>query len=185
MEISQVLNTLQLTEMPPKDVLEEIVEDHIFQLRDYFLRNPVVKQLYAARIRKLNRLFEIQEQYINNNEHKSLDVYEDIKLIGLDFLDLLKDFEKNQSILRGQLASTLCIRRLIKTVETLIQLQQEYELQFKLIFEKKFSGFSDLVPVKLSEHLATGEVIRFLQQKDLEAARPLIEKEYSRILLIP
>lgn len=101
MEISQVLNTLQLTEIPPKDVLEEIVEDHIFQLRDYFLRNPVVKQLYAARIRKLNRLFEIQEQYINSKENKSLDLYEDIKLIGSDFLDLLKDFETNQSILRG------------------------------------------------------------------------------------
>tara|TARA_B100000795_G_scaffold267583_1_gene252744 strand:- start:30021 stop:30578 length:558 start_codon:yes stop_codon:yes gene_type:complete len=185
LEISQVLNTLQLTEMPPSDVLEELVEDEVFHLRDYFLRNPVVKQLYTARVRKLNKLLEIQKHYINNKECKSSEVSESIKLVGSDFLEVLQDFEKNQSNLRGQLAATLTIWRLIEIVETLIQLQQEYEKQFKLIFEKNFSGFKASVPVKLSDHLATGEVIRFLQQKDLEAARPSIEKEYSRILLIP
>ncbi len=185
MEISQVLNILQLTEMPPRDVLEDLMEDEVFHLRDYFLRNPVVKQLYMARVRKLNKLLEIQEHYLKNKVCHYSESFEDIKLIGLDFLDILKDFEKNQSILRSQLASTLCVRRLIKIVESLIQLQQEYEMKFKLIFENTFSGFNDFAPVKLADHLSTGEAIRFLQQKDLEAARPLIEKEYSRISLIP
>ena len=72
MEISQVLNILQLTEMPPSDVLENLVEDEVFHLRDYFLRNPVVKQLYVARIRKLNKLLEIQEHYLKNKVNHSL-----------------------------------------------------------------------------------------------------------------
>ena len=184
MEISQVLNALQLNELPPKDVLEEILKEEVFHLRDYFLRNPVVKPLYIARIRKLETLLKIEEEYLFSNLTTVVEFVETEKTQNVEILEALKHFEKGQSNLRVQLASTLEIAVLIKIAQALINLQMEFEQEFKLLFENQFSPKKSLERVQLADQLPTGEVIRFIQAGDLNSAIPLMKKEYNRILLV-
>ncbi len=184
MEIPQVLNTLQLEKLPPADVLEEIIEEEVFHLRDYFLRNPVVKPLYSSRIRKLNNLLEIQNEYCEVKNITQEREIIDLSLSEENLLHLIQSFENSQADMKIRISATMDIEILISHVKRYIDLQEDFENKFKRCYSLEYPLSSPNYQVKLADQLTTGTVIRLLVLGKMEDAYPLLEKEFARILLI-
>ncbi len=183
LESYYILQVLDLEKMPPADILEEIVEEKIFELRDYFLRNPVVPVLYNSRLRRLKSLAEIQLELSSKNNPETLSL-EFPSLDSSSLTALIKSYQSGLAVQRTFLAQTLNAQRIKQIVQEIISFQKQFEQHFAQLIKTEHPEIEPLEEqVKQADQLDTGVVLFKLKTKP-EEALSLLRKEYSRILLI-
>jgi len=171
---------LNLETWPPHDVLEEILEDEVFNLRDYFLRNPVVPVLYKSRIRKLKKLQEILETFLKKTETTfELAEIQDSK--SNDLREILRFLESHLSRVRQQIAQSLNPVHLAQLAENMIKIQLKFEELFKT-----YCYAENIKPaqeeVKAAQHINTGLGLKFIETQNQKDLTSLLEKELKRIV---
>jgi hypothetical protein len=184
MDAKSALFHLELSAQPPVDVLEEVVEDRCFELRDYFLRNPVIPELYASRIKRLERLAEAAEALglpvlAHPSTSKSSAAFE-----GASLDDILRGFEESHALLRKQMSATLHPLALAGIAQAMIEVQEQYEEAFFMATQR--FGIQEEA-VKASNHLDTGRLLRWMnlhgepQPTQTGESAKMIEAERRRI----
>lgn len=184
MDVKSALLHLELTAQPPVDVLEELVEDRCFELRDYFLRNPVIPELYASRIKRLERLADAAEALglpvlAHPSTSKSSAAFK-----GAPLDDILRGFEESHALLRTEMSATLHPLALAGIAQAMIEVQEQYEEAF-FIATQRFGIQADAV--KASDHLDTGRLLRWMnlhgepQPTQTGESAKMIEAERRRI----
>lgn len=180
---SEALATLGVDQNDP-EVLSDRVEEMVFPLRDYFLRNPVIIPLYKSRI---NRLLNIQTAALSLKILSSKNQLENqcsaVNIWPESFNSHIELFRKVEAIraeIRLKMAQTLVPAEIASWANELCVLETAYMDSFLMLN-------SDLVAsteqVKASEFPDFGELIFELNsQSDLGAE--MLSKEKSRILLI-
>lgn len=183
MDAQTALFHLDLVEQPPLDVLEELVEERCFEVRDYFLRNAVIPELYESRARRLERIAEAAEQLgASYAAHPSETIHAAFTADTLT--QLLKDFEAEQAGLRTRISASLNPRELAVLAHGMIALQMAYEDRF-FALTAAFGMANEAV--KAADHLDTGHVLHHIalhgepQATDEGSIREAIENERRRI----
>lgn len=179
MEKHEALLILNLETWPPADVLEELIEDEIFQLRDYFLRNPVIPALYKSRIRKLEKLKEIQSTFLDSQETATTEELELRPQVN-ELADLLRFLESGLASQRRKLSATLNPVQLVIHIKNMLRIQEVYEKEFVAHCNAK-----NIQPaaedIKAADQLNTGLALKFIRSEDESSLRKLVEKELKRI----
>lgn len=184
MDVKSALLHLELTSQPPVDVLEELVEDRCFELRDYFLRNPVIAELYESRIRRLERIAEAAEALgLQLAAHPS-ETTSTVAFDGASLSELLRRFEEEQALVRTRMSTTLNPLALASIARAMIEVQGLYEDAF-FSSTHRFGVQEDAV--KASDHLDSGRLLQCMRLHGepiplatSEAVR-MIESERRRI----
>ncbi len=160
MDVHTALAHLELIDHPPEDVLEELLEERCFDLRDYFLRNPVIPELYASRVRRLQRIAEAAEAL---GFHWAARPPKPLIVLGrtASLAELLKRFEAEQAVLRSRLSASLHPIELADLAEAMVALQLDYEAGF---FELTRAFGTTDEAVKAADHLDTGRLLRWIAQ---------------------
>ncbi|MFK7757737.1 MAG: hypothetical protein AB8B53_12475 [Flavobacteriales bacterium] len=171
---------LNLTSFPPIDILEEIIEEEVFQLRDYFLRNPVVGVLYNSRLRKLKQLEEVKSTFLRSNEHSPN--IPSFNLIQSKNMKLLfSELERAFTRLRGEMSRGLDPKTIATLAEKMINVQAEYEQKFIELYQVQSKEEVPEVPVKAADQISTGRALILLKQGNSDELSDLLTKEYFRI----
>lgn len=163
MDIDTALMHLELQSHPPMDVLEELFEERCFAIRDYFLRNPVVPELYESRRRRLQRIAEaagvlglVLPPPVTAPVVTAID--------ATSLVTILRSFEDGQRSLRLQISSTLHPLELNELGLAMERLQTDYEERF---MEATTKFTCSEAPVKAAEHLDTGRLLQWIGRQGL------------------
>ncbi len=173
------LQILQLDIKPPVDDLREIAEDQLFDLRDYFLRNPVIRELYENRIARIERIATATETLGYSFGQNQPPEIPKVDFSSLDLSELLRQFEQSLAMARLVLSSTLHPIVLTETCTSMIALQTSFEAQF-IKLTAHISPYDGAV--RAAEHVDTGRLLRALSSGYRPDAELLISKERRRIL---
>jgi len=172
---------LELSSFPPTEVLEEIIEEQVFSIKDYLLRNPIVKALFLSRSRKLTQLAEILSFHAGSTPP-------DLPMAKLpnppsELIDLLRWHEASLNSFRLSVSGTSHPALVNHLLLGMINFQKTFEDQFLLSTEHL--ALPRVEKIKQADQLETGPVIRMLISGKLEQVSTYLAKERSRILLIP
>lgn len=178
MERKKAVEVLRLEEPFDEDDLRDAYEESFFNIRDYFLKNTVIPQLFISRLqrlRKFERAFctleerrfewpEIEVPIVPTTE-TAASVLE-LKFKSLS--ELLKAYERQQTLARTFLAQAQDIPQVVKQTLNLVEVQQAYH---RLFYE--LAG--DFVPeendkprdeVPASRQVDSGLLLNLLRKKD-------------------
>ncbi len=172
---------LNLSSFPPKEILEEILEQEVFHLRDYFLRNPVVEVLFNSRIRKLNQLVEIHSSFLCSNQ---VDQYNPKFTLSKSktLEELFSEVERAFTYLRGEMSQGLNSKTIATLAQQMIEVQKEYEEQFLSIYKSRQIEKAENTQIKAADQISTGRALMLLKSGSSEELNFMLAKEYQRIL---
>ena len=170
---------LDLESWPPLEVLEEIIEEEVFQFRDYFLRNPVIPVLYKSRIRKLEKLQNIQNTFLEktelalNSQPISTPELKELKTI-------LRFLESQLALTRQKISATLTPADVAFLANQMIEIQSHFEESFK-----NHCHAQNISPAKekvmAADQIKTGLALNYIESGNHKELKPLLEKELKRI----
>lgn len=156
------MGVLDLVEAPPAEELAELLEEQVFGIRDYFIRNAVVPELYHSRIRRLHRLKEAGEALGHRYDDAAAKVYENLSNHAL-LTDLLRDFERTMALLRQAISSTLHPVEIGALAGRMVDVQLTYEEAFYTLTQGM--SFSE-TEVRATDHADTGRLLHLLSTND-------------------
>lgn len=176
MNEANALLLLGFSSRPSADELPDLIEEKVFEVRTYFLRQPVVPELFRSRIRKLNQLAEAAahlglsfEPQLNKTTPQ---------LTQTDLLSVLTGYSAEMSMLKLHVASTLNPKELAHLAEVMVTFQIQFE---DLFFElTKDYPLTDEV-VNAAAAMDAGELLFELKKENTPAVQTLISKERNRI----
>jgi hypothetical protein len=159
-----------------KETIEDAMVSQIFELRSYFLRQPIVAALYLRRIEKCYQLFEIAT--LLEVDLSGDYIHSDIPLAEGNVIDILKNYEAATSLLRLQVAQTMHPKSIGLVAKNLVAVQHDFEQYFLSVTSGELA-----TPVLAADQLNTGRLLRLLainphQQEVVE----MIARERTRIL---
>ena len=171
------MDVLGLQELPQdKDDLIDQIEEQVFPIREYFLRNPVVSILYQKRMRQLERIAKASTLLGAETEASTDNISFHLKAEGLTAL--LKGYEEVLMQARLRIASTMQPKAITSIVSAMLDVQDSYESQFMALTADLEEADES---IKASEHLETGVLLLALRNDDQAAAEGMIRKERKRI----
>lgn len=173
------LHILQLDRIPPVDDLSEIVDEQLFELRDYFLRNPIIRELYENRIARMARIAEAASILGLEFKPRKLPLLHPVNFEVSELAELLRRFEQALAQARLVLASTLDPEVLRHTCKEMIAFQEAFEASFMQLTSEVAPSEGE---VRAAEHIDTGRLLRALSSGYRPDAELLISKERKRIL---
>ncbi len=178
MNEASALQVFDLAEVPPLDVLEEIIEDAVFEVREYFLRNPVIPELYESRIRRLRLIDEASKSLGLKAPQVDLD-FQKFEFEQLsDLIEVIRLHEEQLTSLRFGLSASLDPNVVSSHASEMIAAQISYEEHFFTLTE--VFGISE-DSVKASEHVDTGKLLFMLRSASRPDVAPIIKRERKRI----
>jgi len=179
LETSEAKLILNLESWPPDEVLEEIIEDETFQLRDYFLRNPVIKVLFKSRIRKLEKLAIIGQTFLNQPLN-SEETNSALQIERSELVIILRFLESHLAECRRKMASTYKPSELAQLANQMIEIQEVYEEGLiKYCHTESISPSRE--EVKAAEQLNTGLALRLIENGELDEVKLMVSRELSRV----
>ncbi len=175
------LDILDLRAVPDeREVFEELLDELVFDVREYFLRQPVITELYRSRIRKLQQFNEAAET-LGFPEEGDLPVLPDVDFHNAKALDVTFDLhQKKVSEIRLMMSGTLKPRALSLLAERLTEVQDGYEAR---LLEQTSSFKTEEGYVKANEASDSGRLAWLLKHSPDEFTRALA-RERRRIKLI-
>ncbi|WP_306640072.1 hypothetical protein [Sanyastnella coralliicola] len=180
MKLEQALDLLDLERKPEDpDIIEELIEEAVFPLREYFLRNPVVPVLYRSRLARIKQLQAAGES-LGLSTSKSTPLTTSKDFSESDLAELLRAFEAALSQARLQVAQHLNPSALVASVEQMIAIQESFEHAFLRVTAHFASAESNILAADVVD---TGKLLMLLQHED-PSSTELIEKERKRIEII-
>ncbi len=169
------------------EALSERLEDLVFPIRDYFLRNPVIIPLYKSRINKLlnihtaafslqllptSKTFEILKSQVSSLKFQAGTADSNI--------ELFRTIEEHRSGFRLKIAQTMIPAEIAYLALELCELEQAYMLEFLRLNTLLEASTNQ---VKASEFPDFGELIFELKSQS-NPSLEMLAKEKARILLI-
>ena len=162
------------------DDLLDTLELQVFDLREFFLRQPVVPALFESRIKRLSNL---QEAFIAMGGRLSeieIAYVEMPILTDLSLLDLIETHAGFLASCRSRMASTFWPQPIQGFAKQMIIMQDRYEALFlDLSVHLKTEHHP---PVKQADHLNYGEVLHRMRTVDESAVKEELTKERCRII---
>lgn len=177
MNREMALDVLGLQSLPEdeEDLIDQI-EEQVFPIREYFLRNPVVSILHQKRIRQLERIQAAAEALGVQADQQ--DQIVELPISADDLKGLLKRYEEVLMQARLQIASTMQPKVITSVVHTLLQMQEAFESRFMELTDH-LDESEEII--KASEHVETGVLLLALRNDDQATAEEMIGKERKRI----
>jgi hypothetical protein len=158
--------------------IEETVEAQIFELRTYFLRQPIVAALYVRRTEKCAQIFDLAQLFDLTLSDNGTHIH--IPLAEGTLEEILKNYEAITTQLRSQMARTMHPESIRLLALNLVSVQQDFEKHFLAITNGEAA-----TPVLAADQLQTGRLLRLLTT---DANQPevleIIARERSRILAL-
>lgn len=175
------LDLLRLRDVPSDNsVFNELYEEAVFEVREYFLRFPIVEALYRSRIHKLNQL----EEAATLLGHPQPQVEVSLPQLALDnakALDaLFAQHQQALSLLRLQVASSLNGHALVTLAKAIVDLQKTFETR---LLELTPHITASTEQVKAADIVDSGQ-LAFAFKTDPDRFTTLVAKEKRRIELI-
>lgn len=177
----EALNRLGLGEFDD-DLIRDALEEKLFPLRDYFLRNPIIVPLYRTRIRKLLQLYEVEKVLFSGDGDKPsgkimVEIDHGIFESRLDLAELIRSRESHIAQMRQEMAADLTAAILIEKAEELCQIEEQYMRRFLELSREYTSANED---IKAAESIDAGEFLFLWEQSDEDVHRH-IAREKKRI----
>lgn len=167
---------LNLTPNAAIEEIEEALEMQIFELRNYFLRQPIVAALYVRRADKCVQLFDIAKLLDLPLSDDETHIH--IPLAEGTLAEILKNYETITTRLRSQMARTMHPESIRLLALNLVSVQQDFENHFLAL-----TAGETLTPVLAADQLQTGRLLRLLTtDADSPLVQEIIARERSRIL---
>jgi hypothetical protein len=158
-----------------EEEVKEKVEEKVFELRDFFLRQAIHPVLFAGRRERLRSLLKAQEAILE----LSPVVFDEIDQCTWEhssFKNLLQQYSQELMQLRLRVSASLLPEVLIPLVNQMIQLQETFEENFLQLGK----DLPEVAAPKQTEAIALGQVIYKLNlQEDVEFE---LAREKARIL---
>lgn len=176
MNEANALLLLGFSSRPSADELPDLIEEKVFEVRTYFLRQPVVPELFRSRIRKLNQLAEASA-HLGLSFERHLDINLS-NLAQTDLLPLLNSYSAEMSMLKLRVASTLNPKELSHLAEVMVA----YQIQFEdLFFELTETHPLKEETVNAAAAMDVGELLFEMKKENTDTIQALISKERTRI----
>lgn len=176
MQESNALLLLGLETAPDKSELTDLVEEKVFEIRTYFLRQTIVPELYRSRAKKVMQLGQAAEILGLTYSNRDFPVYSNS--IPETLPNLLTWYGSGVAHYRFQLSSTLNPFELESIVEQLISHQINFEDAFFLA-SKTVDMSEETIPASQAIDYAVLQSHLRLDQR--EEANELIAQERKRI----
>lgn len=162
---------------PPSAVVAEVLEEQVFNLRDFFLRQAIVPEVYRTRIQRLERLHAAALALDLELTSLEQPVLGDFFLPNGRMDELLHAYADRINTLRLYMAQRLHPLDVGWAAEQLIAVQLAFEEQFDVLT----AHIAPLdAPVKAAEVIDVGRLLQCLQH-DPAAAEAMIARERQRI----
>jgi hypothetical protein len=183
MNTEEALSALDLVDVPPADDLDELITEQVFALREYFLRNPVVPELYRGRMRRLHRITEAGFA-LGWSCTKATRPFPAISFgEQAELTNLLRGYELALSQVRSEMAKTLNPIVLGALAVRMVEVQLAFEVAF-------FAVTTEVEPAdaepKAADQADSGRMLWLLADGEDEQAqselRGLIARERKRIM---
>lgn len=173
------LAVLKLSDSADRDEIEEALQLQIFDLRSYFLKQPVVEPLFLSRATKCAQLAEVAGLFHIDLSHSSSHIR--IPLAEGNLEETLKNYEAAMANLRLQLARTMHPDLIRELAVAMVRVQRDFETRFLTL-----SSGEHPTSVLAADQLPTGRLIRMLSNNhDSNEIQELIARERTRILGLP
>lgn len=178
MNREMALNVFDFELMPPIDVVEETLEEHVFSLRDFFLRQAIVPEVYRTRIQRLQRLHDAAVVLGLELTNAPAHGFKGFSLPNGRMETLLHVYAEALNSVRLQMTQSLHPLSVAQGAEDLVRIQIDFEDRFDLLNE-------DIppqdTPVKAADVLDVGRLLLHLASGDVEASTAIISRERQRI----
>lgn len=162
---------------PPLAVVAEALEEQVFTVRDYLLRQAIVPEVYRTRIQRLERLHAAAVALGLDLSAPERSVFEALFLPNGRMDELLHAYADRINTLRLYMAQRLHPLDVGWAAEQLIAVQLAFEEQFDVLS----AHIAPLdAPVKAAEVIDVGRLLQCLQH-DPAAAEVMIARERQRI----
>lgn len=162
---------------PPSAVVAEVLEEQVFNLRDFFLRQSIVPEVYRTRIQRLERLHAAALALDLKLSSPEQPVFGDFFLPTGRMDELLHAYADRINTMRLYMAQRLHPLDVGWAAEQLIAVQLAFEEQFDALT----AHIAPLdAPVKAAEVIDVGRLLQCLQH-DPAAAEAMIARERQRI----
>lgn len=163
-----------------REVFEELLEELVFEVREYFLRQPVITELYRSRIRKLQQLNEAAETLGFPEQGDDVDLPE-VFFDNAKALDATFDLHQQKvSELRLLMSATLKPQALSMLALRLTEVQDAYESH---LMKLTSSFVTEDGHIKANEATDSGR-LAYLLKHSTDEFNQAIARERRRILLI-
>lgn len=172
---------LEVPEGIDQEELQDVLEAKAFDLRSFFLQQPVVPVLYESRVNRLQKLQSAYEALGGETLYSAVQLPAIPIVEELTLVDLLEVHAGYLAACRSQMARTLLPEPLIELAQRMIAMQDRYEALFMDLTDELSLSNED--QVKQSEQLDLGEVLHVLRAKGPKALENEIAKERQRISL--
>lgn len=178
MDEARALAVLDLVRRPPADFLEQHLEDLVFPLRDYFLRNTVIAPLFRSRSKRLLQMAEAAEAL-----GMVFSPYRADAAAGLQkdtLLDLLSSYEAELAYCRLRISGSFNPHLIASEAERAIAIQEAYESGI-LVFSE---GLEAQAEVRAADQYDSGRFVLHLKSGDQNAIEQALSHERGRIMAL-
>lgn len=109
-----------------QEELDELLENYLFEAKQYFVSKPLLKKLFDAKILKLRKIYEAYLILKINN------ILEEEKAFDFDFIlddsikNLFENYHKQKSIFKKLVFQSDSIKELISVVEAFLKYQSSF-----------------------------------------------------------
>lgn len=180
MNEAMALDYLGLEDQPnDKETLVDALEMKVFELRNYFLQNPVVIPLVRSKMKRLQLLEDAANVFALSP--KATPNSPQPELSSENLIDLLTSYEANLMRIRLYISQSLSPKHVIEGANRLIQLQDEFEPVFLDLTADQNTSSDE---VKAAQSLDTAALLKALKSEDALASEALISKERKRIVTL-
>ena len=157
---------------PPysSDDVDEVYEMKVFDIKDFCLKNTVIKKLFEARIKKLKQYAEAHAFLTEEKLHENADSVPYSPLNKAHLLGFLDNYAQEMNKMKLMLSSTFEPHQLTGILKTMIALQQEYlqfyqsHTSFLSSYKESFSFEEEL---NLRQQMDVGKLIRILTKSKI------------------
>ncbi|MFT4779326.1 MAG: hypothetical protein ACJAU0_001818 [Flavobacteriales bacterium] len=176
MNEAHALLLLGFSSKPDASELPDLMEEKVFEIRTYFLRQPVVPELFRSRIRKLTQLAEAASLLGLNYEAMQDPLASSAQTQEL--IPLLNACSVQMADLKLSISSTLNPT----AIATLAGAMVAYQIQFEDVFFELTAGYPrSEEKVNAADALDVGELLFEHKKQNSARIQELISKERIRI----
>lgn len=159
-----------------EEVVLDRVEEKVFELRDFFLKQSIHPVLFAGRRNRLESILQAKNALLEQ-EISPQALRQEYTLDPKTYSSLLESYSSDLMTLRYKVSSTLLPEMLIPLVQAMIELQENFEEHFLNLGTQ----LPDVAPPKQTAAIELGKAIYDLKQgEDITFD---LAREKARILL--
>ena len=162
MDRKEAYSYLDITEDADQDTVQDVLDEKVFTLRDYLLRNAPVRQLVLSRKARFEHLSLAAEALgleASTLPHETSEDQQEPESL----IEVLRQYESSLASVRQQIASTFSPWKLAACCDRMVKVQEQYEGRYlRAVTEFEEQEGSDVPELKTGEQPDSGKLIKTL-----------------------